>query len=214
MRKEVADIRVDYLQGSLEESEVFPSPIKQFEAWFEAAVESQVNEPNAMSLATVHNGRPSIRIVLLKGFDDKGFVFFTNYESKKATEMAGNDQVALTFFWPELERQIRIEGKVAKISEAESDAYYQSRGRGSRIGAWASPQSKVIEDRSILEQRVAEIEAKFEGQARFPKPDYWGGYRVEPDYLEFWQGRKSRLHDRLTYTLNDKGDWEIGRLAP
>ncbi|MEL6627697.1 MAG: pyridoxamine 5'-phosphate oxidase [Bacteroidota bacterium] len=213
IRKEVADIRVDYLQGSLEEAEVAKHPIKQFEAWFEAAVSSQVHEPNAMSLATVHQGRPSVRIVLLKGFSDEGFVFYTNYESKKAQEMAQNDQVALTFFWPELERQIRIEGKVAKVSEAESDAYYQSRGRGSRIGAWASPQSQVIEDRNILEARVEEFTAKFEGQETFPKPEYWGGYRVEPDYIEFWQGRKSRLHDRITYTLTE-GAWTIQRIAP
>ncbi|MEO1414284.1 MAG: pyridoxamine 5'-phosphate oxidase [Bacteroidota bacterium] len=213
MRKEVADIRVDYLQGSLEETEVAQHPIKQFEAWFEAAVNRQVNEPNAMSLATVHQGRPSVRIVLLKGFNDAGFVFYTNYESKKAQEMAQNDQVALTFFWPELERQIRIEGKVAKVSEAESDAYYQSRGRGSRISAWASPQSQVIEDRSILEARVEEFISKFEGQETFPKPEYWGGYRVEPDYIEFWQGRKSRLHDRITYTLSE-GEWTIQRIAP
>ncbi|MEO1383062.1 MAG: pyridoxamine 5'-phosphate oxidase, partial [Bacteroidota bacterium] len=171
------------------------------------------HEPNAMSLATVHQGRPSVRIVLLKGFNDEGFVFYTNYESKKAQEMAQNYQVALTFFWPELERQIRIEGKVAKVSEAESNAYYQSRGRGSRIGAWASPQSQVIEDRNILEARVEEFTAKFEGQETFPKPEYWGGYRVEPDYIEFWQGRKSRLHDRITYTLTE-GAWIIQRIAP
>ncbi|MCI4668672.1 MAG: pyridoxamine 5'-phosphate oxidase [Bacteroidia bacterium] len=211
--KSVADIRKDYLQGSLVENEVSTDPINQFEAWFEAAVNSKVNEPNAMSLATVKNGRPSLRIVLLKGFDKDGFVFFTNYESKKSREMEENPHVALTFFWPELERQIRIEGKVEKISEKDSDKYYQSRGRLSRLGAWASPQSSKISNREFLEKRVEEVTQKFEGQEVFPKPEFWGGFAVKPDYFEFWQGRQSRLHDRIIYEWVD-GNWQISRLAP
>ncbi|MEO0897666.1 MAG: pyridoxamine 5'-phosphate oxidase [Bacteroidota bacterium] len=212
--KSVADIRKDYLMDSLEEKDVQKIPFQQFEQWFDAAVKSEVLEPNAMALATVKDGRPSLRIVLLKGFDEKGMVFYTNYESKKAQELAENPLAALTFFWPELERQVRIEGSIEKVGHEESDTYYQSRGRGSRIGAWASPQSQVIENRSILEQKVQDIQHKFEGKERFPKPDHWGGYRLKPDYFEFWQGRSSRLHDRIIYSLQTDGNWDIKRLAP
>ena len=211
--KSVADIRKDYLMGSLDEQEVASDPIKQFETWFDAAVQSKVQEPNAMSLATVVDGRPSLRIVLLKGFDENGLVFFTNYGSKKSQEIEQNPQVALTFFWPELERQVRVEGRAEKISKEASDEYYQSRGRMSRIGAWASPQSQKIEAREILENRVKDVQARFEGEEHFPKPDFWGGFVVKPDYFEFWQGRASRLHDRIVYDWGD-GEWNTARLAP
>lgn len=213
IRKEVADIRVDYTQGELHESQLADNPIVQFEHWFQAAVAAQVPEVNAMMLATVADGQPSARVVLLKGFDERGFCFYTNYESRKGKELAANPKAALTFFWPELERQIRLEGTIEKVSPEESDTYYQSRGRGSRLGAWASPQSQLIEDRSLLEERVQEITQRFEGQEEFPRPDFWGGYRLKPHYLEFWQGRKSRLHDRIVYEWVDD-TWQIKRIAP
>lgn len=213
IRKQVADIRVDYSKGELDEAQVSPDPILQFEQWFQEAVNSEVMEPNAMSLGTLLEGRPSVRIVLLKGFDERGFVFYTNYESRKAREMTAEPHAALTFFWPELQRQIRIEGRIEKISAKESDDYYASRDRLSRIGAWASPQSSAIDDRSELETLVNEVNSRFEGQEEIPRPDHWGGYRVEPDYLEFWQGRSSRLHDRITYK-KEAGSWSIERIAP
>lgn len=213
IRKQVADIRVDYTKGELDEAQVSSDPTLQFEQWFQEAVTSEVMEPNAMSLGTVLNGRPSVRIVLLKGFDERGFVFYTNYESRKAKEITSEPHVALTFFWPELQRQIRIEGRIEKISAKESDDYYASRDRLSRLGAWASPQSSVIEDRSELEALVNEVNARFDGQEEIPRPEHWGGYRVEPDYLEFWQGRSSRLHDRITYT-KEAGSWNVTRIAP
>ncbi|TAE55331.1 MAG: pyridoxamine 5'-phosphate oxidase [Bacteroidetes bacterium] len=214
MREEVAHIRKDYLLKRLDEHETQADPILQFEQWFQEAIRAEVPEPNAMSLSTVEQGRPSSRIVLLKGFDSQGFVFYTNYLSRKGGEIASNPFVALNFFWPDLERQVRIEGLAGKTSAAESDAYYQSRDRGSRIGAWASPQSRVIPAREFLEARVAEVSSQFEGQELIPRPEHWGGYRVVPDYLEFWQGRKSRLHDRLTYRLSENGVWQRERLAP
>lgn len=213
IRKTVADIRVDYTKGALEETQVSSDPVLQFERWFQEAVASEVMEPNAMSLGTVQNGRPSVRIVLLKGFDERGFVFYTNYESRKAKEIEAEPQVALTFFWPELQRQIRIEGTITKVSGAESDTYYNSRGRSSRLGAWASPQSAVIKNREVLETLVGEVEERFEGKEDIPRPAHWGGYRVEADYLEFWQGRSSRLHDRITYQ-RENGEWVINRIAP
>lgn len=213
IRKQVADIRVDYTQGELDETHVSPDPILQFEQWFQEALNSEVMEPNAMSLGTVLNGRPSVRIVLLKGFDERGFVFYTNYESRKAKEITGEPHAALTFFWPELQRQIRIEGRIEKVSAKESDDYYASRDRLSRLGAWASPQSSPISDRSELESLVNQVNRRFEGQEEIPRPDHWGGYRVEPDSLEFWQGRASRLHDRIVYR-KQAGSWEIERIAP
>ncbi|MEL6592061.1 MAG: pyridoxamine 5'-phosphate oxidase [Bacteroidota bacterium] len=213
MRKEVADIRVDYTQGELHESQIADNPIVQFERWFQAAVAAEVPEPNAMILATVADGQPSARVVLLKGFDERGFCFYTNYESRKGQELAANPKAALTFFWPELERQIRLEGTIEKVSPEESDTYYQSRGRASRLGAWASPQSQVIEDRSLLEERVQEVSQRFEGQETFPRPGFWGGFRLRAHYLEFWQGRKSRLHDRIVYESVDDA-WQIKRIAP
>lgn len=213
IRREVAHIRKDYLEASLEREQLAANPIHQFEQWFQEAVEQQVQEPNAMTLATVQDGKPTLRVVLLKGFDEQGLVFYTNYQSRKGQSIAENPHVALNFFWPELERQIRIEGTAAQISAEASDLYYQSRGRGSRLGAWASPQSQAIPNRTYLEERLAEVSARFADQEVFPKPDHWGGYRVEPSYLEFWQGRASRLHDRFVYEL--VGDtWEIRRLAP
>ena len=213
LRKEVANIRIDYTRGSLDEASVAANPIDQFERWFQEAVDSEVEEVNAMSLGTVSGGRPSVRIVLLKGFDERGFVFYTNYESRKSREMDQEPMAALTFFWPELQRQVRIEGKVERVSDAESDAYYASRDRGSRLGAWASPQSREIPGRELLEARVAGVISQFDGQDNIPRPPHWGGFRVQPDWLEFWQGRPSRLHDRIVYQL-EAGSWKISRLAP
>lgn len=213
LRKELPDMRLDYNQGELDKSQVLSDPIKQFESWFEEAKNSEVMEANAMVLATASNNRPSQRVVLLKGINTQGFLFYTNYQSKKAREMAENPLASLCFHWDRMERQVRIEGKVEKISAEASNDYFQSRGRGSRIGAWASPQSQIISDREILEEGVKKIEKQFEGQATFPKPEFWGGYCLIPDYFEFWQGRSSRLHDRIFYQKTEKG-WEVGRLAP
>lgn len=204
---------MDYTKGELDESQVLTDPILQFEQWFQEAIKSEVLEPNAMSLGTVMNGRPSVRIVLLKGFDERGFVFYTNYESRKAKEITGESQAALTFFWPELQRQVRIEGRIEKVTSKESDEYYASRGRLSKLGAWASPQSATIETRTELESFVEKVNARFQDQEEIPRPDHWGGYRVEPDYLEFWQGRSSRLHDRIIYQ-KEEGGWKIERIAP
>jgi pyridoxamine 5'-phosphate oxidase len=214
IRKQVADMRKDYSLHRLDETQAHADPIRQFELWFQAAAEGGVPEPNAMTLATVSDGQPSARIVLLKGFDESGFVFFTNYESRKGTELALNPRAALVFFWAEMERQVRIEGTTARIAAAESEAYFQSRDKGSRIGAWASPQSQVIRDRAELETRVSALVDKY-GEADFiPRPDHWGGYRLEPAKIEFWQGRKSRLHDRLLYVRQPDGSWTADRLAP
>jgi pyridoxamine-phosphate oxidase len=212
--KSVAEIRREYSLASLDLADVNPSPIKQFEHWFEEAQNAQVPEPNAMTLSTVtEDGRPSGRIVLLKGIENNKFLFFTNYQSQKGRELEKNPLCALTFFWPDLERQVRIEGAVARMSVEASEQYFQSRPRGSQVGAWASPQSSVINDRKILEQRVIEIEKKFEGKTVLPKPHQWGGYEVDPFEIEFWQGRESRLHDRIVYTKSES-KWSINRLAP
>ncbi len=213
MNRDVTNMRQDYNLSSLHEHEVASDPITQFQSWFEEAITSNLPEPNAMTLATVSNGRPSARIVLLKGYDQRGFVFYTNYESRKGRELIANPLAALTFFWPELERQIRIEGKAEKISPEESDQYFESRPRGSRLGAWASPQSQVISSREVLEDRLQNLQSTYAEHASIPRPEYWGGFRIIPEYIEFWQGRKSRLHDRLSYSLESK-DWIIRRLAP
>ena len=207
------NLRQDYRMASLSESDVAADPILQFQKWFSEAVNAKLYEPNVMTFATADSdGKPSARIVLLKGFDEQGFVFYTNYESKKAQDLVENPQAALVFFWAELERQVRIEGIVSKVDKEISEAYFQSRPIGSQIGAIASAQSSVLTDRSILEERVAELTAQYEGKT-IPKPEHWGGYLVEPKHIEFWQGRSSRLHDRITYDYTD-GSWKINRLAP
>lgn len=211
--KNLADLRRDYSLRGLSESTIDPDPFTQFSAWFDEYVNSKPIEPNAMVASTVGSaGRPSSRVVLLKGFDRNGFVFFTNYESKKAADLDLNPQVALHFFWPELERQINISGTVTRTSREESEAYFATRPVESRIGAWASRQSRVLVSRQELEERVAEMQTRFEG-AEIPCPPFWGGFRVRADRFEFWQGRQNRLHDRIVYTrLGDA--WAISRLSP
>ena len=210
--KTLVGLRKDYSLKTLDEKDVDRDPLKQFGVWMVEAIHAQVPEPTAMTLSTVNAaGRPSGRIVLLKGVDPRGFVFFTNYSSRKGRDLAENPVAALTFMWKELERQVRIEGKVEKVSAAESDAYFETRPLGSRIGAWASPQSDVIEAREWLEKRWTQF-ADQHGEAP-PRPPHWGGYRVMPDYLEFWQGRSSRLHDRIAYKRAGN-DWARTRLAP
>jgi pyridoxamine 5'-phosphate oxidase len=208
----LAELRTDYALKTLEEGDVDRDPVKQFGVWMVEAIHARVPEPTAMHLSTVgSNGRPSGRIVLLKGLEPTGFVFYTNYQSRKGRELAANPVAALTFLWKELERQVRIEGRVEKVGDADSDAYYATRPLGSRIGAWASPQSETIASRAWLELRWAQLTASH-GEAP-PRPPHWGGYRIVPDYLEFWQGRLSRLHDRIAYS-RDAGAWKIARLAP
>lgn len=210
----IADIRKDYQLQSLSEQDVHPHPIQQFSQWWNEAIQSQITEVNAMTLATAScDGVPAARIVLLKGFDERGFVFFTNYNSFKGQQLAENPRACLVFFWKELERQVRITGITEKTSAAESDAYFSSRPESSRLGAWASPQSQVIASREWLEVREAQLHTAFEGKA-IERPPHWGGYRVKPISIEFWQGRLSRLHDRIQYTLQETGNWQIERLAP
>ena len=211
---DIAAIRKDYKLQSLDEKDVQPDPMKQFEKWWQDVLGSTIEEVNAMTLATANkNGRPSARIVLLKGFAKDGFIFFTNYESHKGSELLENPQASLVFFWKELERQVRIEGMAEKISGKESDAYFSSRPEGSKIGAWASPQSKVIASREIIEANVTATEKKFTG-AEIQRPPHWGGYIIKPAVIEFWQGRPSRLHDRIQYSKQENGNWKIERLAP
>ena len=199
---------------TLDEMDVDKNAFRQFDKWWQDAVSSAIEEVNACTLATATLlGKPSARIVLLKGYDENGFVFFTNYTSNKGNELANNPQVYMVFFWKELERQVRIEGIAEKVSGEESDSYFGSRPMGSRIGAWASPQSAIIENRTVIEENVAKYQQRFEG-VPVPRPSHWGGYRIKPALIEFWQGRASRLHDRLQYTLLENGDWKIERLAP
>ena len=213
MNKSIADIRKDYSLHALNETDIAADAIQQFSGWWHDAVNSEIFEVNAMTLSTAtKEGKPSARIVLLKGFDEHGFVFFTNYESKKGQELAENPYAALTFFWKEIERQVRIEGTVEMVDATESDDYFCSRPAGSRIGAWASPQSKVIESRAVLENNVANYTKKF--QNSIPRPPHWGGYRVMPLMIEFWQGRSNRLHDRIQYAKTAEGSWKAERLAP
>lgn len=209
----IADLRKDYTQATLNEADALSNPLDFFKLWFEQALNADLPEPNAMTLATVNDqGKPSARIVLIKGLDERGITFFTNYNSRKGQELAQNPNAAILFHWTELERQVRIEGRVEKCSPTESDAYYLSRPAGSRLGAWASPQSQVIESRAELEARVRQAEAELQGDPQ-TRPPFWGGYRLVPDFFEFWQGRPSRLHDRLVYTLRD-ATWVMSRLAP
>ena len=213
MTKSIADLRKDYAMAALNEADVDADPIVQFEHWLNEAIKAELPEPTAMNLATVSaDGRPAARIVLLKISDARGFAFFTNYDSDKGKDLAANPWAALTFHWVELERQVRISGKVEKALAEESDQYFYSRPRLSRIGASASPQSKVISDRGWLERQFAAIDAKFQDDV--PRPLNWGGYRVVPDNIEFWQGRRSRLHDRLVYRRSENGAWNLNRLAP
>jgi len=214
MRLDIANIRKDYKLQSLNESDCDNNPFAQFEKWWQQAIHSEVEEVNAMTLATAtKTGLPSARIVLLKDYSTDGFVFFTNYNSHKGHELAENPHAALVFFWKELERQIRIEGRVEKVSIEESDTYFQQRPEGSRIGAWASPQSQVIKSRNELELAVQKLSQQYEGNF-IPRPNFWGGYCVKPVMMEFWQGRSNRLHDRIQYNLQPNGNWEKVRLAP
>ncbi len=204
----------DYTRGALDEAGAAPNPFRQFDAWFTDAQAADIPDPNAMTVATATaDGQPSARIVLLRGYDERGFVFYTNYESRKGQELAGNPVAALVFFWPALERQIRITGAVAQASRDETDRYFRGRPRGSRLGAWASPQSAAIVSRAEIEDRLRDLEQQYPGDD-IPTPPHWGGYRVAPDAFEFWQGRPSRLHDRLRYTRQPDGSWRIDRLAP
>jgi len=212
--KSIADLREDYRAKTLELKNVVKNPIVQFQSWLQEALQSNVKEANAMTLATCVDQFPTARIILLKGLTEKGFYFYTNYESKKGLEIEKNPNVALVFLWKELERQVRIEGIASKISREESLVYFQSRPKGSQIGAWCSPQSKIISNRIVLTDKYQAVEKQYKAQENLPLPDYWGGYCVQPSYLEFWQGRSSRLHDRLSYTIAEDGTWKIHRLAP
>jgi pyridoxamine 5'-phosphate oxidase len=213
----IEQLREDYSRGTLEEHSVLADPMQQFEKWFKEAVEAQIHEPNAMTLATATpKGIPSARIVLLKGLDERGFIFYTNYESKKGSEIKENPHVSLTFFWPELARQVRIDGLADKISKRESQEYFNNRPHGSRLGAMASNQSKVIESRETIENKYQELSEKFNESDKIEVPDFWGGFLVSPYRIEFWQGRSNRLHDRLRYTLQHISPraWQIERLSP
>ena len=214
MDTSVANLRHEYTFQGLSETDVHPNPFEQFKTWFDQAVAAQLPEPNAMTIATVtSDGKPSARIVLLKDYDERGFVFYTNYKSHKGQQLVENPWGAIAFWWAQLERQVRIEGRVEKVSPAESDAYFHSRPLGSQLGAWVSNQSQVIESREVLEQRLQKLKEEYDNK-EVPRPPHWGGFRVIPSEIEFWQGRPSRLHDRLLYQRAEDGSWKIQRLSP
>ena len=210
---DASSLRKEYKSAGLDKADVHHDPVVQFHVWFQDTIDAGLHEPNAMILATATTeGKPSARTVLLKGYDERGFVFYTNYEGRKAGELENNPRCALLFYWGELERQVRVEGRAIRVPGEESDAYYASRPRGSRLGALASRQSRPVEDRTILEQRLRRLKEEYEGR-EVPRPPYWGGFRVAPETIEFWQGRENRLHDRLIYR-RDNGGWKIERLQP
>lgn len=214
MNKAIADLRKEYASETLLEKDAAPTPLAQFQKWWDQVIAAEIIEPNAMTLATASaDGLPSARIVLLKGFDERGFVFYTNYKSFKGAQLEENPKACLVFFWKELERQVRILGMVTRLPEQESDAYFHSRPVGSRIGAWASPQSQPIESREWLDQVFEKKKEEFR-DGNVPRPPHWGGYLVKPVIVEFWQGRFSRLHDRIQYTPDENGNWKMERLAP
>lgn len=213
--KNLGDLRKSYTSGALTEADLTPDPMDMFARWWQDCLDVEIEEPNAMTLATSNaEGQPSARTVLLKGTTPEGFEFFTNYGSRKAQDMAENPKVSLLFFWQKLERQVRIEGLVEKINPERSAAYFQSRPPGSQLGAWASPQSTVISDRSVLEEKIKSIQKEFKGQDPLPAPPHWGGYLIRPVSFEFWHGRDDRLHDRFRYRKNADGFWIVERLAP
>lgn len=214
MNPSIANLRKEYATQTLLESEVAPHPVDQFEKWWQQALQSEIDEANAMTLCTASSdGMPSGRIVLIKDFSKEGFVFYTNYKSYKGLQLEENPKACLVFFWKELERQVRIFGVVKKVPATESDAYFNSRPEGSRIGAWTSPQSQVIENRAWLDNRYQNVAKEMSGET-IERPPHWGGYLVQPVIVEFWQGRPSRLHDRIQYTLEEDGNWKVERLAP
>lgn len=214
MDRPIGDLRKEYSLQGLKETEAHSNPLQQFDLWFDDAVRASVAEPNASALATVDsNGRPTVRVVLLKGYNDRGFVFYSDYRSRKGLELAANPSAAMCIWWPELERQVRMDGRVEQISPEESDAYFATRPRASQLGAWASDQSQILPGREPLERRLKEVETRFAKQA-VPRPPFWGGYRLVPEAIEFWQGRPQRLHDRLLYSRKPDGGWQIVRLSP
>jgi pyridoxamine 5'-phosphate oxidase len=212
----LSDLRQEYARAELTRAHVADDPLDQFRAWFDEALDAEVEEPNAMTLATAGaDGTPSARIVLLKGLDARGFQFYSNYESRKGTELSENPHAALVFWWAPLERQVRVEGRVDRLPDDESTEYFHSRPRGSQLGAWASPQSQVVTDRTELEEHLAAAKAEYSDEDEIPRPPHWGGYAVRPTQIEFWQGRPNRLHDRLRYRRpNTDADWTLDRLAP
>jgi len=214
MSQRIQELRENYSYATLDRANLHDDPLLQFKKWFDEALNAEISEPNAMILSTTDGDRVYARVVLLKELTEEGFIFYTNYESAKGQQIDQHAQVAITFLWKEIERQVRIEGIAQRVSQEKSEEYFKSRPKGSQIGAWVSSQSSIIEDRSILETRKAELEAEYKDLHRLPKPDHWGGYLVKADLIEFWQGRESRLHDRFQYSADEQGSWKIVRLAP